>query len=35
MYTLGIGVAKRRHHAILPDEDRTPVFRNFAVPHRH
>ena len=35
MYTLGIGVAKPRHHAILPDEVRTPVFRNFAVPHSH
>ena len=33
MYPLGIDVAKRRHHATLLDEDGTPVFRNFAVPH--
>ena len=33
MYTHGIDVAKRRHHATLLDEDGTPMFRNFAVPH--
>ena len=33
MHPLGIDVAKRRHHATLFDEDGTPVFRNFAVPH--
>ena len=33
MYPLGTDVAKRRHHATLLDEDGTPVFRNFAVPH--
>ena len=33
LYTLGIDVAKRRHHATLLDEDGTPVFRNFAVPY--
>ncbi len=33
MYTLGTGVAKRRHHATLLDEDGTPVFRHFALPH--
>ena len=33
MHPLGIDVAKRRHHATLFDEDGTPMFRNFAVPH--
>lgn len=30
MWTLGIDVAKRRHHATLLDEDGKPVFRNVA-----
>lgn len=32
-YTLGIDVAKRRHHATLLDESGGTVFRNFEVPH--
>lgn len=30
MWTLGIDVAKHRHHATLLDEDRKPAFRNEA-----
>ena len=33
MYTLGIDVAKRRHHATLLDENGAAVFRNVEVPH--
>lgn len=33
MWTLGIDVAKRRHHATLLDEDGKRVFRNFSFAH--
>jgi transposase len=33
MYTLGIDVAKHRHHATLLDESGATVFRNVAVAH--
>ena len=33
MYTLGIDVAKHRHHATLLDESGATVFRNVEVPH--